>query len=125
MLEEGSETESKRRDRVELVELYRRMISEIKIKDRKYRFKTYPRCFLGKDAVAWLRKNISKEKVDVQKAIEIGNEMMTLRLFRHVTNEHLLEDAKLYYYPCPSIMPLGATAPILVSFLSRLYAQKS
>ena len=57
-----SEVVDKRKDRMELVQLYRKMISEISIEDRKYRLKVYPKCFLGKEAVEWLKNKAIDEK---------------------------------------------------------------
>jgi len=46
----------------------------VEIKDRKFRFKTYTRCFLGNEFAKWL---IEKEfATEVEGAVKIGQEMV-------------------------------------------------
>jgi len=56
----------------------------------------YPSCFIGKDAVDWLLKNVTELKTR-EDAIELGNLLMSLGLFRHVTREHAFKDQELFY----------------------------
>jgi len=64
-------------------------------KDRRYFFKKYPMCFTGRMAVDWLIKNQSAS--DVQEALKIGQQMMDLNIFNHVTNGQDFENEDYYY----------------------------
>ena len=78
---------------MELKAIGTRMASNLEIRDREYHFRKYSSCFLGRDAVRWLQKNVSgvESKED---AIRLGNRMIEEGLFSHVLHEHLLEDRK-------------------------------
>ena len=56
-----------------------------KVKDRSYRGKSFPRCFVGTEAAAWLQKNF---KLDQAEAITLGQTLLRLHVIRHVVNEH-------------------------------------
>lgn len=82
-------------DTTGLVALARLLRENIDIKDRRYRIRLYPKCFLGSEAVAWLVA--SGHAGGVNQATKLGNRMIRAGLFHHVHHEHLLEDAKLFY----------------------------
>jgi len=65
------------------------------IKDRKYNFKTYPKCFVGNEAVSVLvDKSIAKTR---EEAVQKLNKLLEASLIRHVTKDHLFEDKHLFY----------------------------
>lgn len=76
--------------------LAERMKAGLEIKDRSWRFRTYKQCFLGSEAVKWLRDSSGQCK-DTEHAIMIGNLMMARDLFQHVANAHPLKNEMLYY----------------------------
>lgn len=86
------------------------MKASLEIKDRRYRLKTYKKCFLGTEAVAWLqaegvvgvrcgldrrrcrsqcsdrlKPSLCQSEVD---ALRIGNLLMDAGVFEHVTKGH-------------------------------------
>jgi len=75
----------------------------VKVKDRKYHFKTYPQCFLGKDCVSWIQKRCylnEEEKfkeITREEALKIGRELVRKKFIRHVVLDHDLKDEKLFY----------------------------
>lgn len=64
------------------------------IQDRSYRLQTYPKCFLGSDAVAWIARRCRRSIPD---AVTIGQALGTLGLLVHVAQEHPLLDEPLFY----------------------------
>ena len=76
-----------------LVEIMRNL-GGVQIKDRPYHLKTYRRCFVGEEAVRWLKGylNISEEE-----AVEIGQKLIDEKLIHHVLDEHSFENKYLFY----------------------------
>jgi serine/threonine protein kinase len=84
---------------VDIEELVAEMASPstgVTIKDRKWRLKTYPKCFVGSEAVDWLMEKLKlSDRVD---AVSVGQEIMRLQFFRHVCDDsRQFEDAYLFY----------------------------
>ncbi len=68
----------------------------IPIVDHKVGFKTYKSCFTGQSLVDWLvahRISLNREK-----AVKLGNALLTKCVFDHVTMEFYLEDSPSLYY---------------------------
>lgn len=66
-----------------------------KVRDRRYRLKTYKNCFVGREAVTWLvEKGIAHDRTD---AVYIGQDLLQSGAFRHVLTEHCFRDAYLFY----------------------------
>ena len=68
--------------------------TNLEIKNRTHRLKTYPSTFLGSEAVSYL---CTSQKVDIATALKIGNRMIRENIFHHVCDDHLLENSKLFY----------------------------
>ncbi|MGK7928423.1 MAG: mechanosensitive ion channel domain-containing protein [Spirulina sp.] len=66
----------------------------IEIKDRRYRLKTYPRCFIGAELVDWL---MMREECSREEAIAIGEHLRKRGIIHHVTDEHSFQDEYLFY----------------------------
>jgi len=66
----------------------------IEIKDRRFRLKTYHSVFLGSDAVSWLSSNLD---LNEEESLRLGNRLIRQKIFHHVYDDHLLENAKLFY----------------------------
>ena len=81
----------------DLEELTTRLKRVLDIRDRKYGFpsKTYPKCFVGSEAVAQLIKG--RIAVDEEDAVRIGNMMLNAGVFHHVLDEHPFKNEKLFY----------------------------
>jgi len=71
-----------------------RNIGGVKIKDRRHKLKTYPRCFVGSEAVEWIAAKLNISTTD---AIQIGQKLIDEKLIHHVTNEHQFENDYLFY----------------------------
>eukprot|EP00471_Norrisiella_sphaerica_P008709 CAMPEP_0184492174 /NCGR_PEP_ID=MMETSP0113_2-20130426/22481_1 /TAXON_ID=91329 /ORGANISM="Norrisiella sphaerica, Strain BC52" /LENGTH=1054 /DNA_ID=CAMNT_0026876841 /DNA_START=337 /DNA_END=3501 /DNA_ORIENTATION=- len=75
------------------------------VKDRRYLFKKYPKCFVGKDLVDWLvtRKELMVENRDQTRmltrpdAVAIAQDLLNTGFFSHVLGEHVFEDKHLFY----------------------------
>ena len=81
----------------DLDELTTRLKRVLDIRDRKYGFpsKTYPKCFVGSDAVTQLVKE--GIAVDEDDAVRIGNMMLNAGVFHHVLDEHSFKNENLFY----------------------------
>ncbi len=64
------------------------------IADRRYLGKVYPRCFVGNEAVDWLRAHCG---VAVGEAENLGQRMLELGLLHHVTDDHPFVDGPFFY----------------------------
>ncbi len=66
----------------------------VEIQDRRHLFNLYPRCFLGREAVDWLTREMALPR---EQAIHVGLQLEAAGLLRHVLDEHAFEDANLFY----------------------------
>ena len=64
------------------------------IRDRMYRLRVYPHCFVGREAVDWI---VQHHRVSRAEAVRMGQHLSALGLLSHVRQEHDFEDAELYY----------------------------
>lgn len=84
-------------DSGELEELTARVRSVLDIRDRKYGIppKTYPKCFVGNEAVEKLvGEGIAGDAAD---AVRIGNMMLNAGVLHHVLDAHPFENKNLFY----------------------------
>ncbi len=80
---------------LELDELSRMMREGLDIRDRKYRFRTYRKCFVGTEACQWL---VAAEIAsDYEQAVLIGNMLLRRGVFHHVVKEHDFKNEYLFY----------------------------
>ncbi len=70
------------------------MASGVRPIDRQYGVSNYPACFVGADAVRWLRNQYG---CSATTALEIGQALHGLGLLHHVLDQHGFEDANLFY----------------------------
>jgi len=84
-------------DDSDLEELTARLKRVIDIQDRKYGFpsKTYPKCFVGSEAVAQLVKE--GFAMDEEDAVRIGNMLLNAGVFHHVLDAHPFKNEELFY----------------------------
>jgi hypothetical protein len=71
-----------------------RNVGGIRIEDRWHNLRLYHRCFVGKEAVAWLMEIL---KISHQQAIELGQRLVDEKWIHHVTNDHQFKDEYLFY----------------------------
>ena len=62
--------------------------------ERTHLGRRYPDCFVGRDAADWLRKNAKLNRCE---ALRVGQSLLDLRVFRHVTNDHPFADWDYFY----------------------------
>ena len=82
--------------RLDLEALARRMRGDagVAISDRRHRLSTYPRCFVGAEAVAWLMR---VEDISRDEAVHLGQLMLERGLMHHVLDEHPFQDGEFFY----------------------------
>ncbi len=81
----------------DLEELAARLKRVLDIRDRKYGIpaKTYPKCFIGSEAVAqFVKEGIA---IDEEDAVRIGNMMLSAGVFHHVLDAHPFKNEELFY----------------------------
>ncbi|MGF1515620.1 MAG: mechanosensitive ion channel domain-containing protein [Elainellaceae cyanobacterium] len=66
----------------------------IERRDRRYRLRLYPNCFVGSEAVTWL---VRTQKTTREQAVAIGQQMVERCIIHHVTDEHSFMDDYLFY----------------------------
>jgi small-conductance mechanosensitive channel len=66
----------------------------VTVTDRRHRLTTYPRCFVGRDAVDWL---VARESLTRDESLLVGRRLVEQGLAHHVLDEHGFEDALLFY----------------------------
>jgi sensor c-di-GMP phosphodiesterase-like protein len=71
-----------------------RHLGGVDVRDRRWRLRLYPQCFVGREAVDWI---VQREGVSRAKAVRIGRRLVALGLMAHVAAEHDFEDAELFY----------------------------
>lgn len=85
------------------------LVQSLDIQDRSYRLQTYPKCFVGSDAVAWIARRYHRS---IPEAVEVGQALGKLGLLVHVAQEHPLLDDHLFYRiavsPAVDSLDLGA-----------------
>ena len=84
-------------DNTDLEVLSVRVKHVLNIRDRKYGFpsKTYPKCFVGSEAVAKLiEEGIASDEED---AVRIGNMILNAGVFHHVLDAHPFKNENLFY----------------------------
>ncbi|MDJ0844927.1 DEP domain-containing protein [Crocosphaera sp.] len=92
-------TNGKKKDQLGTIDLDQ-LIQEIRsdkgvtIKNRRYRLKLYPQCFIGSELVDWLTKNLS---ITVEEAVKIGQQLVDKKIIHHVHNEHQFQNDYLFY----------------------------
>eukprot|EP00959_Pyramimonas_sp_CCMP1952_P009271 193129-Pyramimonas_sp.AAC.1 len=73
----------------------------VAVGDRMYHFHKYKNVFTGHDVVKWMMRvdpNTQKALVaNHEAALALGNRMRKAGLIEHVTNEHIFQDAELFY----------------------------
>jgi Domain found in Dishevelled, Egl-10, and Pleckstrin (DEP) len=70
------------------------LASNVKALNRTYHLKSYPSCFVGTEAVAWLAKQYT---LPTDKAIALGTALQTLGMLHHVAHEHAFADEAFFY----------------------------
>jgi small-conductance mechanosensitive channel len=64
------------------------------IADRRHRLASYPRCFVGREAVDWL---VAHEGLTRDEAVTLGQLLVSRGVIHHVLDEHPFRDGDLFY----------------------------
>jgi potassium-dependent mechanosensitive channel len=67
--------------------------SGFSVKDRSYRGASYPRAFVGSEAVEWMQA----QGRTLNEALSMGQQMVDLSLIHHVHDEHPFKNENLFY----------------------------
>lgn len=87
--------EKKNIKEMNIVEVFQDFKSKIDIRDRYYRFRKYPSCFIGSEAVDVMMKNWNVK--DRKECVKIGEKFIEYRWVYHVALDHNFKDAYLFY----------------------------
>lgn len=71
-----------------------RNVGGLSIKERSFRLKSYPQCFVGREAVDWL---VSHLEVSRQEAVAIGQRLVKENWIHHVVDEQSFQDDYFFY----------------------------
>lgn len=66
----------------------------LSLSERRFRLAVYPHSFIGSEAVEWIMKT---QKATREAAIKLGQRLVELGIFHHVTDEHPFRDEYLFY----------------------------
>jgi hypothetical protein len=81
--------------RAQLEQLARHMSSGVQVRDRRHRFKLYPQCFIGGEAVNWLVfQQVARDRPD---AVRLGRLLVKNGFITQVIGEHDFEDKFLFF----------------------------
>jgi hypothetical protein len=70
------------------------LASNVKALNRVYHLKSYPSCFVGNEAVAWIAKQYA---VSTDQAIALGVALQQLGMLHHVAHEHAFTNEPYFY----------------------------
>ena len=79
---------------LDLCALSERMREGVRIRDRKFHGVTYPACFVGADAAAWMREVLELSENEV---MTLGQRLMDLFIVHHVVDGQPFRDGKFFY----------------------------
>lgn len=83
-----------------------RMKREIKIEDRRWTLKTYKKCWVGEEAVKWMREKV--EGVDSEEeAVKLGKLMQSYGLVAHVFHDQPFKNGFFFYRFQPRVIHSG------------------
>jgi hypothetical protein len=71
-----------------------RGIGGIKIKDRRYHLRVYAQCFIGSEAVDWMRDRL---RISRGEAVRLGQRLMDAKHIHHVVDDHKFKDGHFFY----------------------------
>lgn len=79
---------------LDLTLVTKRMHDGIKIRDRKFNGVRYPTCYVGSDAMAWMRTTY---QLSVNEAMTLGQRLIDLFIVHHVVDDQPFRDGKFFY----------------------------
>ena len=78
-------------------------------RDRMHRLRSYPQCFVAREAVDWLVRELG---VGRDQAVGTGRRMVALGWIRHVLDEHDFDDAELFFTAALQPQAVAVSPPV-------------
>ena len=102
LMEEMMEEKQENREQLDLVQSIKldklvkimRAPGRVQIKDRLYHLKIYRCCFVGREAVRWLKGYLN---ISTEEAVALGQRLIDEKWIHHVLDEHSFENKYLFY----------------------------
>lgn len=91
------------------------------VRDRMFHLRTYPACFVGREAVDWMVRHAGISRAD---AVKQGRRLIALGLMAHVMDEHDFEDAELFYRLATPTDASLATASVPAALRAQLQSHE-
>ena len=66
----------------------------VEVAARRHLLKSYPKCFIGTEAVDWLEHNY---RLSRPLAVKLGERMVAAGIFHHVADDHDFKDGEFFY----------------------------
>jgi len=79
----------------------------VAVRNRWYRMRRYPRCFVASEAVTWLQTHLG---VTRERAVRVGERLTAMGQIEHVMEEHDFKDEYLFFHVRPSLFDQNAHA---------------
>ena len=71
-----------------------RNVGGIKIEDRRYKLKNYPKTFIGSEVVTWFKSELD---ISTEQAIRLGQRLVDEKIIHHVLDQHSFKNDLLFY----------------------------
>ena len=78
-------------------------------RDRMHRLRSYPQCFVAREAVDWLVRELGVRR---DQAVGTGRRMVALGWIRHVLDEHDFDDAELFFTAALQPQAVAVSPPV-------------
>jgi Domain found in Dishevelled, Egl-10, and Pleckstrin (DEP) len=91
------------------------LASSVKALNRSYHLKSYPSCFVGTEAVAWLSKQYT---LQIDQAVALGTALQALGMLHHVAHEHAFANEAFFYRTAISTAVERINPGVLLRLLS-------
>lgn len=82
------------------------MKKEVKVEDRRWRLKLYKNCFVGEEAVEWIKRNVEGVTTEAQ-AVKVGTLLQKFGLVSHVVHDQDFQNGYFFYHFLPRIIHSG------------------
>lgn len=71
-----------------------RDLGGLHLKNRRYKLRIYPKCFVGSEAVEWMKLEYN---LSTEQAVRLGQRLVDEKIIHHVVDEHNFADSYLFY----------------------------
>lgn len=91
------------------------LTSNVKALNRSYHLKSYPSCFVGTEAVAWLAQQYT---LQAAQAVALGAALQSLGMLHHVAHEHTFANEAFFFRTAASTAVEGIDLGVLLRLVS-------